>query len=50
MRCHVTSLGLAFTRFRYLTDFQEINKCNNCFVTILNNIFKRDTAVWPTNN
>jgi len=22
-----TWLGLAFTRFRYLTDFQETNKC-----------------------
>jgi len=27
-------LGLAFTRFRCLTDFQEKNKCNSCFVTI----------------
>ena len=25
-----------FTRFRHLTDFQETNKCNSCFVTILN--------------
>jgi len=31
-------LGLAFTKFRYLTDFQETNKCNSFFVTILNNI------------
>jgi len=29
-----TWLGLAFTRFRYLTDFQENDKCNSCFVTI----------------
>jgi len=33
-----TWLGLAFTRFRYLTDLQENNKCNSCFVTISNNI------------
>jgi len=26
-------LGLAFTKFRYLTDFQKTNKCNSCFVT-----------------
>jgi len=31
-------LGLAFTRFRYLTDLQENNKRNSCFVTISNNI------------
>jgi len=31
-------LGLAFTRFRYLTDFQEINKCNSCFDAISNNV------------
>jgi len=31
-----TWLGLAFTRFRYLTDLQEANKCNSCFVTISN--------------
>jgi len=31
-------LGLAFTRFRYLTDFQESDKCNSCFVTLSNNI------------
>jgi len=30
-----TRLGLAFTRFRYLTDFQENYKCNCYFVTIL---------------
>jgi len=30
-----TWLGLAFTRFRYLTDFQENDKCNSSFVTIL---------------
>jgi len=33
-----TWLGLSFTRFRYLTDFQETNKCNSGFVTISNNI------------
>jgi len=33
-----TWLGLSFTRFRYLTDFQENNKCNSCFVTISNDI------------
>jgi len=33
-----TWLVLAFTRFRYLTDFQETNKCNSCFVTISNNM------------
>jgi len=33
-----TWLGLAFTRLRYLTDFQENYKCNSCFVTILNDI------------
>jgi len=33
-----TWLGLAFTKFRYLTDFQENNKCNSCFVTISNDI------------
>jgi len=31
-------LGLAFTRFRYLTDFQENNKCNSCFVTLSSNM------------
>jgi len=31
-------LGLAFTGIRYLTDFEENNKCNSCFVTISNNI------------
>jgi len=31
-------LDLAFTICRYLTDLQETNKCNGCFVTILNNI------------
>jgi len=33
-----TWLGLAFIRFRYLTDFQETNKSSSCFVTISNNI------------
>jgi len=33
-----TWLGLAFTRFRYLTNFQENNKCNSCFVSTSNNI------------
>jgi len=32
-----TWLDLAFTRFRYLTDFQENNKCYSCFITISNN-------------
>jgi len=31
-----TWLGLAFTTFRYLTDSQETNTCNSCFVTISN--------------
>jgi len=34
MRSTWLSLGLAFTRFRYLTDFQETCNCNSCFVTI----------------
>jgi len=29
-------LGLAFTRFRYLTYFKENNKCTSCFVIISN--------------
>jgi len=33
-----TRLDLAFTRFRYLTDFQENGKCYSCFVAISNNI------------
>jgi len=33
-----TWLGLALTKFRYLTDFQESNKCNRDFFTISNNI------------
>jgi len=33
-----TWLGLARTRFTYLTDFHETIKCNGCFVTISNNI------------
>ena len=33
-----TWLDLAFTRFKYLTDFQENNMCNSCFVIISNNI------------
>jgi len=33
-----TWLGLAFTRFTYLTDFAETIKCNCCFVTISSNI------------
>jgi len=33
-----TWFGLVFTRFRYLTDFQENNKSSNCFVTISKNI------------
>ena len=35
-----TWLGLAFTRFRHLTGFQETNKCNSCFLT----------ALWPTDS
>jgi len=31
-----TWLGIAFNRFRYLTDFQENYKCNSYFVAILN--------------
>jgi len=31
-------LSLAFTRFRYLINFQETDKCNSCFVIISNNI------------
>jgi len=33
-----THFGKRCTRFRYLTDFQENNKCDSCFVTISNNI------------
>jgi len=33
-----TWLGLAFTRFKYLADFQESSKCNSCFVTISNDV------------
>jgi len=33
-----TWLSLTFTRFRYLTDFQETNKCDSHFVTASNNI------------
>jgi len=59
-----TWLGLAFTRFRYLTDFQENNECNSCFVTIsfsaINSvppnkfiyqiIYKWNNAVWTTDD
>jgi len=37
MRSTRLSLGLALTRFRYLTHFPETGKCNSCFVTIPNN-------------
>jgi len=42
---HSTWIGLAFTRFKYLADFQEINKCDSCFVTISNNIQVKQTAI-----
>jgi len=48
-----TWLGLAFTRFRYLTDFQENYKCNSCFVTISNDTqvkyYRLDDRLASTN-
>jgi len=40
-----TWLGLAFTRSRYLTDFQKNSKCNSSFVTISNNILRLNKCI-----
>jgi len=44
-----TWLGLAFTRFGYLADFQETGKSNS-FSSQYQTIFKRNIAVWLTEN
>jgi len=47
-----TWLGLAFSRFRCLSDFQESSKCNSYFVTISNNIQVKCCRLdpWMTDN